>query len=450
MKLGYLTFGRDDFAYGLSLVLEPLKGKHEVFRVTPKTARYVDKLLFSCFWWEHIYALADFLSAAGIKKSDKNRPEILVGGFNTFNPVPFLAYADKIFVGDGEVALADYLEGKGGDSIYEGQDSVQYATVPILRGHAHVTNEISRIELARGCKFHCKFCLVSHIKKYREVPLAEIEALLRRVKQRRVSLFAPEPHLYSDRAKVQRLCDALGKVRLDTDVRLENLNKRTNDVIPRFGLEGISERLRYSVGKHYSDEFVVSKIEEAMPTGLKGLTFYVILDLPGEAREDWESFSALLAKIGKIKGSERFTLFPYPNVFNPNPHTPLEFAPVHWERDYLSIWRNFFSSGRQVVDNPWNVKVAPRTRIPSPSGRILSMVSLRAGEEFHDIEAELTARGALVIKEGRPNCPSLGKLLRVLEGYGGVDNYCGEVPESRRLSAPWKKVIIPDPSSKEG
>ena len=84
MKIGYLTFGRDDFSYGLALCLSRLKDV-ELYRVTPKTAKYVDVLLFSCFWWEHIYLLADFLRKAGIKKSDTVRPQIIVGGFNTFS-----------------------------------------------------------------------------------------------------------------------------------------------------------------------------------------------------------------------------------------------------------------------------------------------------------------------------------------------------------------------------
>jgi len=53
MKVGYLTFGRDDFSYGMALCLSRLKDV-ELFRVTPKTAKYVDVLLFSCFWWEHM------------------------------------------------------------------------------------------------------------------------------------------------------------------------------------------------------------------------------------------------------------------------------------------------------------------------------------------------------------------------------------------------------------
>jgi hypothetical protein len=35
MKVGYLTFGRDDFSYGMALCLSRLKDV-ELFRVTPR------------------------------------------------------------------------------------------------------------------------------------------------------------------------------------------------------------------------------------------------------------------------------------------------------------------------------------------------------------------------------------------------------------------------------
>lgn len=447
-KIGYLTFGRDDFGYGLSLVLSRLSGFY-VYRVSPKTANYVDYLLFSCFWWEHIYLLADFLRNAGIKKENTDRPEIIIGGFNTYNPVPFLDYADKVFVGDGESALVDYLNRKNIESIYIGQKSVEYKTESTLSAHCHVTNDIARMEVARGCKFKCKFCLVSHIKKYREVPFDQIEEKLKGIKQKRVSCFAPEPHLHKKESDIQALCDRLGKSRMDTDVRLENLNRRVHSVIPRFGMEGMSERLRYAVGKKYSDDFIIETFEKAIKTGLKAVTFYLILDLPGEDDEDWLALDNLLGRVGKIKGSDNFTLFPFPNTFNPNPHTPLAFNGINFDRDYYKLWQKMFcwdgnrgaeGRGGKEKGNPWGVKVVAKSRIPVPASRILSMISIRAGSEFFEIEKELTEKKILKIKSGRPSCSDLDGLVRVLGNYGGVDRYCG--PLDPDGDHPWKVVKL--------
>jgi hypothetical protein len=62
MKIGYLTFGRDDFGYGLALCLSRLEG-HEVYRITPKTAKYVDVLLL----------VGAYLSVGGFPEKGRNK-----------------------------------------------------------------------------------------------------------------------------------------------------------------------------------------------------------------------------------------------------------------------------------------------------------------------------------------------------------------------------------------
>lgn len=192
MKVGYLTFGRDDFSYGMALCLSRLKDV-ELFRVTPKTAKYVDVLLFSCFWWEHIYLLADFLRKAGIKKSDQKRPRIIVGGFNTFNPVPFLAYCDAVVCGDGEGIIGQVVNGDySADSVLtDNKKSAKWCNVNPLIGFCHDTNGIGRLEIARGCKAKCRFCAVSALKPYREVPLDEVEVAIKTTKAKRLAMFSP-------------------------------------------------------------------------------------------------------------------------------------------------------------------------------------------------------------------------------------------------------------------
>jgi len=424
MKIGYLTFGRDDFGYGMALCLSRLK-EHEIYRVTPKTARYVDALLFSCFWWEHIYLLADFIRRSGLKKGD--HPRIIVGGFNTFNPVPFFPYADAVVCGDGEEILQSVIAGESPGYTWNNVDP--------LMAFCHETNKIARIELARGCKYRCRFCAVAHLKPYRETPVDEIEQALKSTRLKRVSLFAPEPTMHSADKEITELCHRLGKVRVDSDVRLDRLSKR-DDSVPRVGIEGLSERLRKSVNKPYSNGRIISAVKEAIAQGRKGLFMYMILDLPGEQDEDWQEFRELLSKIGKLSGCTGFLLKPSPSVFMPSPHTPMELDEIHWERDYGEKWKSFFGRGE---DRKWEVMMAERSRVFSPAMRILSMLSTRAGEEFAEIETELTRSKIIGISGGRVKCNSLSGLLRILKRYGGVDKWTGRRDET---SAPWKVVTF--------
>jgi len=443
-KIGYLSFGRDSFSYGLALVLSRIdKTKYDLFRVTPKTAKYVDYLVFSCFWWEHIYCLADFLRKAGINKADKTRPVIIVGGFNTFNPVPFGAYADYIICGDGEEALPALLEGDTTQSCihHEGGLQVKWFNVKKLQGFAHVTNDVTRVEISRGCKFRCKFCAVSHLKPYREISYQEIEPLVKSCRTKKIALFSPEPTMHHDNDKITALCSLNGKTRLDTDVRLDRIGKRHDEGgLLRCGIEGLSERLRKSVGKAYSNDYIFQVVEKAIKTNRPGIMFYLIMDLPGESNEDFEEFRDLLHRFETIQGAEDFLLIPSPSVFMPSPHTPLEFEGINWKRDYRNIWLNLFRSHDKKGDRPWKFKLAERTRIFGPSSRILSMLSTRSGKEFYAIEKDLTAKKLIKVgSNGRLIAKDPAYIVRALKEYGGVDKYCGPYTSK---SAPWKLLKV--------
>lgn len=432
MKIGYLTFGRDDFGYGLALCLDKIKN-HEIYRVTPKTAKYVDVLLFSCFWWEHIYLLADFLRRSGIRK-DKG-PRVIVGGFNTFNPVPFQAYSDVIVCGDGEDVLSAVLSG-------DDPGLVWYNSNPV-NAFSCVTNNVTRLEVARGCKYRCRFCAVAHLKPFREVNILEIEPLIKNAKTKKISAFSPEPTLHSKNTEITELCHKYGKTRLDTDVRLDRIGKRHDDGgLLRCGIEGFSERLRKSVNKSYSNDFIYESVKKAIVNKRPGMLFYLILDLPGERKEDFEEFKTLLHRIEEIPGCENFLLVPSPSVFMPNPHTPMEYDEIHYDRDYITIWRHLFRDEVGSGERPWKFMMAERARVFSPAMRVLSMLSTRSGEEFAEIEFELAKTKTIGISGGRLKCNSERGLIHILGKYGGVEKWCGRRDET---TAPWKVLKFTPP-----
>lgn len=432
-RIGYLTFGRDEFGYGLALCLSELR-RHEVFRVSPKTAKIVDWLVFSCFWWEHIYVLADFLRKANIKKADGERPRIVMGGFNTVNPVPFLAYADFVVVGDGEGILPRLMAGELPDNVMTDDKKTCSYGCADMKPFCHETNGIARIELARGCKAKCTFCAVTHLKPYREVRADQIKSVLKTTKCKRVSLFAPEPTMHSQDDLISIICHNYGKVRVDSDVRLDRLDKRS-DSVPRVGIEGLSEKLRKSIKKPYKNETIVEAVRKAIADGRRGMFMYLILDLPRETTEDWEEFRELCKIIGELHGSDKFVLKPSPSVFLPTPHTPMQYDAIHWDRDYHAKWEQFFGRGD---DRDWNVIMAERSRVFSPHMRLLSMVSTRAGEEFSDFERLATHNDAIGISGGRPIVRDRKKLEKCVERFGGIGKYCGEIQEG-----PWEVVKLP-------
>jgi radical SAM superfamily enzyme YgiQ (UPF0313 family) len=301
-----------------------------------------------------------------------------------------------------------------------------------LEGFCHETNGIGRIEIARGCKYRCRFCAVSHLKPFREVPYDKLESVIQNARPRRLALFAPEPTLHSRNNEITELCESIGKVRLDSDVRLDRIHKRIDKTsVVRVGIEGISERLRKSVNKGYTNEQIIEAVRSAIKEGRGGMFMYFILDLPGESEADWEEFGYLMRKIGEIPGANEFLLKPSPSVFLPTPHTPMENDGIHWDVDCRGKWISFF----RPIDGvkAWEVKMSERTRVFSPHSRLLSILSTRCGEEFIDIEKALYRSGAigyskagLVVKDKRG-------IEKVIQRFHPIEYYTGE-----RTGGPWE------------
>jgi radical SAM superfamily enzyme YgiQ (UPF0313 family) len=353
------------------------------------------------------------------------------------NPVPFLGYADYVCVGDGEGVLPALFRGELPECVLcDAQKHVVVGVAPSLRPFAHETNGVARIEVARGCKFACTFCAVTFWKPYRELPLEGVVKALRMTKCRRVALFAPEPTIHSQDAAITRIAHNMGKIRVDSDVRIDRVTYR-DDSVPRVGVEGLSERLRRMVKKPFSDEQIVESVKRAIAEGRRGMFWYMILDLPGETEEDWEAFRGLLRKVSEIPGADRFVLKPSPNMFLPTPHTPMQYEPIHWDRDYRAKWEGLFGRGD---DRDWGVIMAERTRVFSPGMRILSMLSMRAGDEFAEVEEHMTRDRAITVRAGRPVVLNLDRMLKVLARYGGPDRWCGRITPG---TAPWERVLRP-------
>jgi len=444
MRIGYLTFGDVALNYGLSLAMRKLK--FEKYQITSRTAYIPEVLLFSCFWWEHLYLLADFLRKAELLNSAK-RPIIIIGGFNTVNPVPYAQYGDWVVVGDGEEALPQLVNSKFKvvpQNVYKaGQQSVTYGCVPSLPSFYHVADRITRIEIARGCRFKCKFCGVSHIKPYRELPIQDIKMLLDKRPTKKVSLFAPTPQAHSQHKQIEKMCSDLQLVRSDSDIRLSDLEHLRHLAMPRVGIEGLSERLRKFVGKSYSNTYMLSMFNKFSSESKRTLVCYFILDLPDETEEDYEEFFSLLSQFENMDHPENFIFYPIFNLFLPFPNTPLGRCGVHWDRDYTWLHHRTLGGRDQ---RRWKIHAsAERFKVMPPAKRVMAMIAIRAGEEFKELEAELTAEGAYRIQARRIAGAKLDVILRVLEHYGGVEKYCGEV----QGTAPWNVVSLSSHSEGE-
>jgi len=110
----------------------------------------------------------------------------------------------------------------------------------------------------------------------------------------------------------------------------------------RFGIEGVSERLRKAVGKPITDARLASVVDEMFKRGI-GVTLFFIAGLPGEAEEDWLMLRELINRFRQMsKGCVMCTF----HAFIPQPATPLCVLPLqdtYWE--HFEEFRRWFFHG---------------------------------------------------------------------------------------------------------
>jgi radical SAM superfamily enzyme YgiQ (UPF0313 family) len=437
--IGYVTFGKDDFGYGMAYVLS--KSGLRAQRATIKTARYFDVICFSIFWWAHVYRFYDFCVRAGIGYSNE-KPRIIVGGFNTFNPDVFFPLAHQVVVGDGETVFKAAIKGEAHPSIYTGiEKDLIYNHCDISdNSFCYRSSEITRIEIARGCKYKCPYCQLAFLKPYREVELSAIRRAIDQVATKRVALFAPNGGSHTHYKQITELASRRGLSNVASDVRYNEMKIYNNDNTARTGIEGISERLRRSIKKPISDKAFLDLVKLRMAQCEKrgtrpALHTYFILDLPGEDNSDWKAFDDLLQKVDSLPGIENFTWIITGNVFMPGPHTPLESASIHIERDYKQIWRAALSDRTRA--KKYRFTLTGRHSVFSPYSRALSMIATRGGNEAGEIIYNLVANERLKKASMGTWSKSLRALRRFLEHYGGIERYIGEIS-----NGPWKKVRV--------
>ena len=391
LTIGKLCFGKDDFHFGLELCLA--RAERTAHPVTTGTAAACDVLLVSLFWYRDLYHLERFLREAGIRKGS-GKPVVIAGGMQcSLTPRMISRLVDHVFVGDGDDHLGGILdqiergERPSHPHMFSEGDPVPEPCecAPSAFGlHKGGKRDVLRIEIARGCKYKCAFCALSGLKSYREVPAKDVLAVLARHKPGPLSMFVPERVCHSEWPTIEDAALRAGWRDQGQDVRLEHLDRlgvslQMSGLRGRggatIGLEGISHRLRKSIGKGYSTEFILEKlgafVERAKSIVM--LAAYFIADLPGESEEDWRELADLFERIEAAPWSRRLTLKPVLNPLSPKPHTALRDATIHPFRDYDSKWRRVLR--RSDKDGRgWGFRIAEPLKIWGPLERVMDLL----------------------------------------------------------------------------
>jgi radical SAM superfamily enzyme YgiQ (UPF0313 family) len=301
---------------------------------------------------------------------DRKKGDPIVCAFGaavTSNPFPVADFFDFILLGDAEEVFPQILKlySKTNKDLFlrrisETFDCVlvpKYPKIDAVASEAKqsykvaITKDISsgllppaegrqpKIELARGCRFNCSFCLQSVIP-YRENSLSAIVPILYQYAPKNVFLSANTPASYSEFLPLLDYCKQEKIYPRGLSERLSSLSlpvltkmRELNMIQANIGIEGYSERLRKMIRKPISKDSLKSSlclIQRYIPI----LSLNFISHLPTvsvlDVLEFKETMEAVLFQRDKEGWKTGYDFTTTPLIARP--HTKMELFPYVSEK----------------------------------------------------------------------------------------------------------------------
>jgi hypothetical protein len=172
------------------------------------------------------------------------------------------------------------------------------------------------------------------------------------------------------------------------DARLEHLQEIDGASVT-FGLEGLSERLRKSIGKPFSDAMICERVGQFVESrkNVARVSAYFIAGLPTEDEADWEAGWSVFEQFGKAEWSRRLVLCPVLNPLSPKPYTRLADAHIDLFADYGARWSRLLRrDGGQ-----WGFRIV-ETLVWGPLERTMDAVVQRSGAAFASIASMMPTK----------------------------------------------------------
>lgn len=251
------------------------------------------------------------------------------------------------------------------------------------------------LEVTRGCKWTCKFCLEGfNYRPFRERSFNVIERILneglRRTGVSKVVIIGSDA---SDHSGFEDICELIVSRGLKISVpsmRATAVNER----IARFLVEGGqrtltlapetgSDDLRSFIGKSISNEDVVDAARIAFSCGFRNVKLYFIIGLPNETLADVESIFHLAKRVADVGFSFPRSVRLTVSVFIPKANTPFQrfgLEDLSSLRSKIRLLRRLCSSDRRIELRVMRLREAVIQAFLSRAGRNASSLIVDAAK----------------------------------------------------------------------
>jgi len=297
-------------------------------------------LAFSVNYELDYFHIPQILQASGIPlysgDRDETHPLIIAGGpCITANPLPLAPFFDCLCIGEAEAVLPALLpvlaEGVSGhrSELLKSLSGLPGIYIPAYNSAGPVVRQwagklddfpvhseiitpdtelggLYLIEVARGCPWHCRFCLVSNC--FYPFRCHSLESLLEQAKEglkyrRRLGLMGAA---VTDHPQIAELLNNLLRMGAEISVsslRITSLSGKIMSALAKGMVKSItiapeagSERLRRVINKGVQEEDILKVAVMAAEQGIKHIKLYFMMGLPTETDEDIAAITGLTLK----------------------------------------------------------------------------------------------------------------------------------------------------------
>lgn len=328
-------------------------------------------IAFSISWELDYLNVPPILRSAGIpvnsSERDETHPLVIGGGAAlTANPAPTAAFFDAVCIGEAEAILPGLIDLLNSSlELTREQLLDKLATLPGIYVPSRSQKPVKRLwvadldaftvgttiftretefgdmylmEAQRGCRFSCRFCMVTRIScpfRWRSV-----ELLLRQAEDKlnyrdRIALVGPIVSEHPQIIELLRGLRELGFGLSMSSMRVKPISTGILQELVKGGVKSLTiapeagtERLRLSIGKGFSDTDIIESVERIGCSGIKQLTLYSMVGLPEETDEDIQALISLVMNCKKKADKYRLLLSLNVSAFVPKPQTLFERQPM--------------------------------------------------------------------------------------------------------------------------
>jgi radical SAM superfamily enzyme YgiQ (UPF0313 family) len=218
-----------------------------------------------------------------------------------------------------------------------------------------INNDITMLEISRGCPFNCKFCQPGYVSlPYRECKLEELETTIANLEDvKKLALLGSSPRSYPDLRKVIKaakdrdidvvLCSNKYEDQVHSGDFTDDLSEKSIVLSPEAG----TDSLRRVIGKKLKNSQFFKSVEKHSDDTISIIRIFFMIGLPFETEADRKS---IIDFVNEVRSRTALPIQVNINPFIPKPWTAFQWSAMATPTS-LREWIDWLEAELVKIDN---------------------------------------------------------------------------------------------------